>query len=236
MANYDAPGLSYDSGVLYDQADLPQNTRKTMAKVKLNLSRFTDDQLVQKASDIKAALTGNTNFTTPVPALTAVATLITTAQAKLASFNAAQAAAKQATTEKNVAMDALRAALAQWGTYVELTSGGVAAKIQSAQMDVQSPRTPATVPNQVLNLTLTASEAAGSVDSQWDPIPNAKSYEIQISPEPMTASSWVNHPPATKSKAVLTALTSGARVWVRVRAVGAAGQGAWSDPATKIVP
>jgi hypothetical protein len=31
-------------------------------------------------------------------------------------------------------------------------------------------------------------------------------------------------------------LASGQRVWVRVRAIGAAGPGPWSDPATKIVP
>jgi len=40
----------------------------------------------------------------------------------------------------------------------------------------------------------------------------------------------------TKSKTAVTELTSGARMWARVRAVNAAGQGAWSDVATKIVP
>ena len=70
----------------------------------------------------------------------------------------------------------------------------------------------------------------------WDPTTGAKSYEIQVSPDPYTGTSWVNKAPSTKSKSSLTGLTSGTRVWVRVRATGTGGQGAWSDPATKIVP
>jgi len=236
MANYDAPGLTYDSGLLYDEPSLPQPRKTTMAKVKLNLFILTDEQLIQRATDIKTALTGNASFTTPVPALTAVGTLITTAQAKLTSFNTTQAAAKQATTDKNVALDALRAALAQWGDYVQLTSGGDASKIQSTTMEVQSARTPSVLPAQVQNLSLTASDDPGKLDLQWDPLPNARSYEIQVSPDPVTATSWVMKPSVTKSKAVAAGLTSGARMWAQVRAANSAGQGAWSDPATKIVP
>jgi hypothetical protein len=32
-----------------------------MAKVKLNLASLTDEQLLQKANDIKTAMTGNAN-------------------------------------------------------------------------------------------------------------------------------------------------------------------------------
>jgi hypothetical protein len=39
---------------------------------------------------------------------------------------------------------------------------------------------------------------------------------------------------ATKSKATVTGLTSGTRYWFRVAAIGSAGQGPWSDPATAI--
>ena len=38
-------------------------------------------------------------------------------------------------------------------------------------------------------------------------------------------------------KAALSGLTSGARIWVRVRAIGTGGtKGPWSDPAVKAVP
>jgi hypothetical protein len=236
MAAYDIPGLTYDSGVLYDEPAQPQPNKKRMAKIKLNLFSLTEEQLLQKALDIKSGLTGNANFTTPTPSIAAVTTLITTAQSQLTACNAAQAAAKQATTDKNTAMDALRTALATWGDYVQLTSGGDVSKIQSARIDVQSARTPTVIPNQVMNLAITASDNAGELDLQWDSLPNAKSYEIQISPDPVTATSWVSQPSVTRSQASITGLTSGARMWVRVRAVNAAGQGPWADVATKIVP
>ncbi len=86
------------------------------------------------------------------------------------------------------------------------------------------------------NLSITAGDNAGELDLQWDPVAGAKTYEVQISPDPVTATSWVSQPSVTRSKTVILGLTSGARMWARVRAVNAAGQGAWSDVATKIVP
>ena len=47
---------------------------------------------------------------------------------------------------------------------------------------------------------------------------------------------WTNSRVVTKSSATVTGLTAGGRVWFHVAAIGAAGQGPWSDPATKIVP
>ncbi len=236
MARYDESTSVFDGGLVYDAPDLPQTRRNKMAKVKLNIDRLTDEQLIQRGKDYKTALTGNANFTTPLPSLTSVGTLITTGETKLGASNAASQAAKQATTEKNAAMDALRAALNDWGSYVQLTSGGDAAKIQSAGMDIKAASTPTAVPSMVANLAITSGDNASELDLQWDPVPGAKTYDVEVSPDPVTSNSWVRKPSPTKSKTTVTGLTSGSRIWARVRAVNAAGQGAWSDPATKIVP
>ena len=53
-----------------------------------------------------------------------------------------------------------------------------------------------------------------------------KSYSIEVSTVSGTGP-W---------SATVNSMTSGQRVWFRVSAVGAARQGPWSDPATKIVP
>jgi hypothetical protein len=89
---------------------------------------------------------------------------------------------------------------------------------------------------QVTNLSASTGDNDGELDIQWDPVRGAKSYEIQVSPDPITSSSWVGKPSVTKSKAALVGLTSGQRMNVRVRAVGSGGLGAWSDPAIKTVP
>ena len=236
MAFYDTPGLTYDSGVLFDSLPTPQPARKLMAKVKLNLRGLSDAQVIQQCTNIKTAMTGNANYTTPVPTLTAFGTLITAAQTKLTSADNAQITAKQATADKDLALDALRTGVATLATYVDLTSAGDESKILSAGMQVRATPTAAGLPAQVMNLALTAGDSDGELDVTWDALPGAKSYEVQLSPEPVTTTSWISKPSVTKSKTSLTGLTSGARVWLRVRAVASAGQGAWSDPATKTVP
>ena len=207
-----------------------------MAKVKLNITGLPDAQIIQQCTDIKTALTGNATFATPIPTLTAFGTLITTAQTKLAASDNAGVISKQATADKDGAMAALLAGASQLATYVDLTAAGDEAKIRSAGMDVRLPRTAANVPGQVMNLAITAGDNPGELDLQWDPLAGAKTYEVQTSPDPVTSSSWVPQLSVTKSKAAVTGLTSGAKIWARVRATNPAGQGPWSYAITKIVP
>jgi hypothetical protein len=103
-------------------------------------------------------------------------------------------------------------------------------------MSVRASATPVGVPAQAANMTLTAGDFDGTLDAAWDAVPGARSYEIRASPDPMSATSWVNKLTVTKSSATLPGLTSGAKTWMRVRAIGAAGPGPWSDPAVKTVP
>jgi hypothetical protein len=236
MANYDTPGLSYDSGVFYDAPNLPSRRRKTMPKVKYSLDGLSDAQIIQQCNNTKTALTGNANFTTPVPSLTEFGAAITTAQAKLTVSDNAQTAAQQAVMDKDDAIAALLALVSQLGTYVELTAAGDETKILSAGLQVRAAKTPAPVPGTVQNLSLTAGDNAGRLDLQWDPASSGKRYEAQLCAAMDFATGVTSLPSVTKSKTVATGLTTGSRMWARVRALNATGPGAWSDPATKIVP
>lgn len=237
MANYDTPGLTYDSGALYDDLTaLPTTTKKKMAKVKFTLSGVPDGDAIQTCSDLKTALTGNANFTSlPVP-LATFGTLIGTAQTKLTASDNALAASKQATADKDTAIAAMVAAAMQEVGYVDLTANGDESKILSAGLSVRAARAPQTVPGPVQNLSLTTSDNAGALDVHWDALSGAKSFEVQTSPDPFTTTSWVTADTLTNSQTTLTGFTSGAKIWVRVRAINSAGKGAWSDVATKIVP
>ncbi len=62
-----------------------------------------------------------------------------------------------------------------------------------------------------------------------------KSYSVDLS-TPSGTGPWASGRVITKSTATVNGLTSGQRVWFRVAAIGAAGQGPWSGLATKIVP
>ncbi len=236
MASYDTPGLTYESGVLYDDVIAPTTKGTKMAKVKLNFRGMTDSETIQHCSDIKTAMTGNETFTTPTPTMTVFGTLITTAQTKLTASDNAQVASKQATADKDAAIAALLAGASQLATYVDLTAAGDESKIMSAGMDVRAQRTPSAPPSQVANLSITAGDNAGELDLHWDPAQGAKSYEVHVSPDPVTNSSWNSKPSVTKSKTTVADMASGTRVWARIRAINSAGQGAWSSAISKVAP
>ena len=227
----------FDGGVLYDDIPVPQLRRTKMAQITMNFKGLSDLAIIQQCLNIKTAMTGNANFTTPTPTLPAFGTLVTTAQTKVTASDAAQLASKQATADKDAAIDALLAGVKQLADYVSMTSAGDGVKIQSAGFSIKAASTPSGVPNMVQNLSLTAGDNAGEIDAQWDPVDGVKiSYDIQWSPYPATDTSWKNCPGTTKSKAVLMGFTSGQQVLVRVRAKGTGGTGAWSQTASKFAP
>jgi hypothetical protein len=89
---------------------------------------------------------------------------------------------------------------------------------------------------QVHNLSATTGDNDGEIDLQWDKIKNAHSYEIQRCDDPPVDANYANSVSCTVSKRAMTGLPSGTKMWFRVRAIGGAGPGPWSDPATKMVP
>ena len=178
MSAYDTSGTVYDGLFTYDSAPLPQPTKRmAKIKVKLNLDSKSDANLLTFAQAHVTAMTGNANFTTPLPSVTAFATPVTAYTAALAGFNTAQAAAKLATTVKDTARHALEAVLAQRGNYVELTAASAAdptAVIESAAFSVKSSGGATAAPDPVANLAITAGDNAGELDLQWDPASGAR--------------------------------------------------------------
>ena len=108
--------------------------------------------------------------------------------------------------------------------------------------ELRSGRTPSGPTPRVMGLALSTGDLPGEVDGGWDSLAKqgVKSYEIQTVLNPLnndpSVGPWAAQPSVTKSKFALTGFTSGARIWVRVRGIGPAGAGPYSDPATIIVP
>jgi hypothetical protein len=208
-----------------------------MAKPKLNLSKLSVPQKITLTQNIVGAMTGNVNFPTANPTLAAMTTAKNTLQTKLDAVAAGKVAQKQKVTEQNTAEDALDALLTTQAATVESASLGDPTKILSAGMQVAGTPGAVVPPGQVLNLVLTAGDNDGTLDFAFDPEPVAKSYDVETSVDPVSPTSWEKKQTAPKSSGTITGLTSGARMWVRVRAIGAdPTPGAWSDPAVKTVP
>lgn len=117
-----------------------------MAKVKLNLRELSVPEKIARAQQIVTALTGNTNFPTPQPALAQVTASINELDTAYAEAQAARQEAKARTTILSQKEEATDRVLTQLAAYVESVSGGDEALIQSAAMDVRAPGTPAGTP------------------------------------------------------------------------------------------
>jgi hypothetical protein len=236
--NYDDPGALYDlPGLFYDMTGGPvPNYTNPMKKPKLNLKGLTVLEKIQKANDIVAAMTGNANFTTPSPALAAVTTKSDDAAAAFSSREQAKAELDEKQEALATAEADLDATLTALAAYVANASGGDAEKILSSGMEVNGSPAPVGPMPQVINLLATANGAEGVVTLKWKAVKGAKSYEVQASPDPFTSSSWMPKDPVTKAVCTLGGLPSSSRCWFRVRAIGTAGPGPWSDPAIKTVP
>jgi hypothetical protein len=233
MALYDSDA-TYDSGIRYDEAEAPP-PRKRMAKAKLELKKKTDAELLAFAQAHAAAMTGNANFTTPIPAAAVFTTGITNLSNALAALAAARTAAMQATTNKEAARTALEALLTQRGDYVDLTSGGEEAKIESSGFstrDVPAPVGDLPAPG---NLVSTTGDNEGEVDLSWNPVRGARSYQVECKIN-TDAGTWQQIKTTTNSSYTATGLNPGTVYAFRVRAVGASGEGAWSDQNIRRAP
>ena len=124
-----------------------------------------------------------------------------------------------------------------WGNYGQSVTQGNAAKLQGLGFALRAAGAPVGVPDQVLDLAVTEGDNEGALDCMWKPTRGATSYELETCADPNLPNTWAHRDTVTASKATLSGLTSGARTWVRVRAIGTGGlKGPWSDPAVKVVP
>jgi len=206
-----------------------------MAKIKLNLGNLGVEQLRDLAQRIITAMTTNVAlFTAPKPTLVQLTNFLNPLIAGIAAVETADQVAKQKRSELQAARKALEDGLTEEAGYVESVVKGDPAKIQMAGMDVRAAAAPVGPLAQVLNLAATEGDHDGTVDLQWDRVRGTRMYEVQTSPD--GTSNWSANSSHSKSACTVTGLQSGAKLWFRVRAVGVAGPGPWSDPATKIVP
>jgi hypothetical protein len=208
-----------------------------MAKVKLNFSKLPIPEKLSRAQQIVGSLTGNANFPAPQPTLAQITDAINDLQNAANTAQKARQAAKTATSEQETKEDTLDQLITQLGGHVESVSGGDETKILSAGMDVRAPNAPGIdPPSMPTAAALSEGDHAGELDMQWDKVSGARSYIVQISPDPPTLTSWQQATVVARSQATLGGLTSGTRYWARVAAVNTNGQSGWSDPATKIAP
>lgn len=207
-----------------------------MARIRLNLRTLSVTEKIAKGRQIVTAMTNNTNFPTPSPSLADVTAALEELEKAYALVQSARSeVATRMATQEN-AETKLNQTLTQLAGYVESVAGKDDTLITSAGMETKAVASTPTLPSPPQGLSATAGDHEGEIDLSWKPVSNARSYTIESSVDPATATSWTHVGIATSASKSITNLTSGKRYWFRVAAVGAGGQSGWSEHATKVVP
>jgi hypothetical protein len=207
-----------------------------MAKVKVGIAGKTKAEVLTYAKGIHTGLTGNPYVTTPSPTPAALQTKITAAETAEDDFQAAKDTAATKKELRDAAFVDLENALRAEAVTVQTATGGIRAEIVSTGFEVADSPTTHPAPDQVLNLRVTASDSEGVLKASWKRVLFTQQYEYESCVDPITPTGWVMKGSTKKTRVSVNSFTSGQKIWLRVRAVNAAGDGAWSDPAAKIVP
>ncbi len=218
-----------------------------MASLALNVSRLNPTLNIALADQVLAKMDPVSPpppappATPGVPGLAAETIVYKAARDKAKASNDAYeqakitlAALKQVRDADN---DALRIEQTAFAKAIEAKAKGNPVVLTASGFPLAADPSQSTVaPGAVFNFTLTQGDMDGVLDGSHDRPDRTVNFEVAITTVDPVAGPYESKIFPTTSTWQLTGLTSGQRVWVRVRANGANGQGPWSDPATKIVP
>ena len=208
-----------------------------MIKPKLETSRQTDSGLFTMGTTVKDAMTTNAaEFPGSASDVTALGTELTQYQADLQAVENNKLALQGLVDAKDASRSAVEARLRTLGFQVSLVANGDPNVIHDAGMQASNEPSPVIL-GQVTNLRLTPSEQDGELLGRWNKVDGARMYRVQISLDTGAPVNWADKLNTTKTKCSLNHdLVSGSKVWVRVCATGANGDGPWSDVGRKTVP
>ncbi len=200
-----------------------------MAQVALKLREKTVDEKLTLTQTVVGSMTGNASFATPSPPLAGLTSAASAVTAKRAEVASAETALATRQSELDTLVQQLEQLLTQEASYVQNASQGDETKILSASMPVKdqaAPIGPLPAPG---NLRASGGDLEGTCDGMWDPVSGRDTYIAEYATN--VAGPWTQFYVGKKSSATASGLASGQLYFFRVRAVGTAGPGPWSDVA-----
>jgi hypothetical protein len=206
-----------------------------------NFSSLKNSDFLVQAQQIVTAMTGNPGFPEPWPATVPTLAQIQTDLAAFQSeFNATMAGDKtrieaRKNTRIKVAND-----LSLLGFNVQMVAQGNTTLLESSGFPVRQKviRTQSPLPpGAPAGLTLSRGPVSGSVIVRASRVPEAGSYDLQLTAgDPTVEANWTDAGVFKNCRRIeLQGLTLYKTYSVRMRALGAAGYGEWSTPTSIVV-
>ena len=206
-----------------------------MATITTNISGLNILQKTEKGLTLISMGTGNVLVPGNGPCLAA----FSTAQTALLAANADVQATRDALTHQIALRDA---AELDWNdkctklaSFTQTATGGVETSILSSGFGVRGPnvpKPPLTAPDGV---SASLNGLPGNTKVKWTAVTGAVSYLVEMSADPITATSWVQVATPTKASCDAGGAEPGKIAWFRVAGVNALGAGPWSNPAQRAV-
>jgi hypothetical protein len=202
------------------------------AKIVSSFARGTDSALNTKAQFIITSMTGNANFTTPVPTLAALGTARTAFELAL---NASLTKDQNKISIKNDKREQLIALLKQLVNYVELISVGDKSKLLSSGFDLAKDGSDAAPLGLFKNFTIANGNNSGQMISKAERVENAVSFLHCFTPDPISPNSIWTEQASTTVNYTHTDLVPGLKYWFKMKAIGSKNQKNESEMIAKIV-
>jgi hypothetical protein len=209
-----------------------------MSRFRLELSRLKPaDKLVLGATHI-AAMTGNANY----PQATRVPTdaQVQTAQDDLATAQAdvdnAEIAWRQKIQLRDQKVDTWDTVITARANNCEAVTPNDLAALASTGFPLRSPNAPIGALPAPGDLRAVPTDNAGVIELRCDSVKGASSYEWECKVHDNVSAPWEAIKTSTTAKILVPGLTPGTLYAFRVRAIGSAGPGAWSDEASGRAP
>lgn len=209
--------------------------------IRVTFNSLKPSEFLAQAQTIVTAMAGNPGFPEP---WSSVVPTFAQIQADLAAFqNAVTATAAGDRTQipqRNATRAALATAIAQLGYYVQQVAMDNEALLASSGYPLRQPISRSKVleaPAAPTGLSLTRGNLSGSAILRATRMPDAGSYDVQItSGDPTVETNWTSAGSFKNSGRIeLTGLAT-LKTWsARMRALGTAGPGAWSGPVSLLV-
>jgi hypothetical protein len=207
-----------------------------MSYAKLGLDDLNVPAKIQYGRRLIAGITDNpTLFPTPNPSIAALTTEVDTLETAFNDAQAARLRAKSLTQILEDRVDSFSGAVSQLASYVDNVANGDGVIIERSGFSLRATPTPIGPLPAPTDLQAEPGEHTGHAALRWGSVYGAKSYLIERAedaPEPK----WSFIASSTKREAEVNSMVSGKRYWHRVAALGAAGQGPWSDPVPMLAP
>jgi hypothetical protein len=209
---------------------------KKRNQVVLNLHGLSVPDKVENIQKSITSMTGNPKFPDEVERLLSLDSEVVKLQTCYKKANDSKAVSVTDTAVLNYQEDIVDREYTALKHRVEDISKGDELIIKSAGMEIKAVAAAIGIPKRAEYLKSSEGSSTGSINLKWISVKGARCYAIRLTSTIADNNSWKQAAIVTRASAAIDGLTSGTQYWFQVSAVGAAGQGPWSDPTTKVAP